>query len=103
MAKEGPWPTVKREPSATYLTADGCLRSGRSLAGPLRLGTSPGVGPRGASLPEGPGGSDFGVDRVSPRGFDPFGTPSRRAPDFPSSELVSTEYRGRRLDQDRRR
>jgi hypothetical protein len=58
----------------------------------LRLGTAPGVGPRGALRP---GGSDMEMDRVSPRGFDPMGTSDTRAPEQQGSELISRD-RGRR-------
>ena len=60
-------------PEAITQSPDGTLRSGRSLAGPLRMGTAPGVGPRGALL-EGRG-SDFDMDRGTPRGYDPMGWP----------------------------
>jgi hypothetical protein len=59
----------------------------------LRLGTAPGVGPRGAPPP---GGSDLGTDRVSPRGFDPLGTSDTRMPAQESSSLVSRDVRRKR-------
>ena len=73
-----------------FETADGFLKSERSLAGPLRMGTAPNVGPRGALRD---GSSDFGMDRVSPRGFDPEGTSDTRAPPQEASTLVSRETR----------
>jgi hypothetical protein len=82
-------------PVACFQTADGTLRSDRSLAGPLRMGTAPGVGPRGALRG---GGSDFGVDRVTPRGFDPMGTSDTRAPPQEASTLISREVRRSRRD-----
>ena|SRR6516165_6088140 len=82
-------------PIACFQTADGTLRSDRSLAGPLRMGTSPGVGPRGALRN---GTSDFGVDRVTPRGFDPMGTSDTRAPPQEGSTLISREVRRSRRD-----
>jgi hypothetical protein len=83
--------TERRSPTGFFLSPDVIERSNRSLAGPLRAGTSPGVGPRGAR----PGGfsSDFGVDRITPRGFDPMGTSDERAPRQEGSELVSREIR----------
>jgi hypothetical protein len=101
--RDGEWPRANLEtgagrgdPTARFQTPDGILKSDRSLAGPLRMGTSPGVGPRGSAVATGrvEGGSDFGMDRVSPRPFDPMGTPDRRAPDFPESSLVSRDIRG---------
>jgi hypothetical protein len=72
-------------PNACFLTPDGFLKSGSSLAGPLRLGTAPGVGPKGDG--GGNGGSDFGMDRIEPRNFDPIGTTRNRFGEIPS-ELV---------------
>ena len=99
MTKESqaPWPTQqtkdgtpRSDPTACFLIPDGKTRSDRSLAGPLRLGTEPRVGPRGAVRN---GGSDFGMDRVSPRGFDPMGTSDSRAPPQEESTLISREVR----------
>ena len=92
--RQGEWPTVKGNPVADYLTPDGYLRSSRSLAGPLRMGTEPRVGPKG--LVEGGGGaSDFGMDRITPRGFDPMGTSDTRAPPQEGSTLLSRSVRNR--------
>lgn len=87
------WPTVKREPVGYFQHPDGILRSDRSLAGPLRLGTEPRVGPRGF-LRDG-NASDFGVDRVSKRGFDPMGTSDSRDNAQEASSLLSRESRRR--------
>ena len=87
IGRQGEWPTVRGNPTATFVTRDGYLKSGRSLAGPLRLGTAGPVGPRGAA-PNGP--SDFGLDHVEPAHgrFDPIGTSDSRAPPPPESGLV---------------
>lgn len=95
---QSPWPRPRQtgsqgyrgDPNAMFVTPDGYLKSGRSLDGPLRLGTEPRVGPRGALRD---GASDFGLDRVGPRGFDPEGTSDTRAPAQEGSELVSREVR----------
>lgn len=95
---QSPWPRPRQtgsagyrgDPNACFQTPDATLRSDRSLAGPLRLGTEAKVGPRGASPP---GASDFGMDRVSPRGFDPMGTSDTRAPAQEASTLISREVR----------
>lgn len=98
-----PWPRRRedgselRSPTAFFASPDGYLKSGRSLAGPLRLGTAPPVGPSGASRN---GNSDFGMDRITPRGFDPIGTSLERRGPQESSPLVSRELRG---DNNRRR
>lgn len=89
MAKQSEWPP-EREPSATFVTRDGYLKSGRPLAGPLRMGTEPRVGPRGAGAG---GSSDFGVDRISPRGFDPMGTDLDRTGAQEASERVKRNGR----------
>lgn len=93
------WPRTRdnglerRGPDAFFLTPDGYLKSGRSLAGPLRLGTEPRVGPRGAIRN---GSSDFGMDRISPRGFDPMGTALSRYGPQEESPLISRQLRGGR-------
>lgn len=90
--------TERRSPTGFYQSPDVIERSNRSLAGPLRMGTAPGVGPRGAL--RGGTTSDFGMDRVTPRGFDPMGTSLTRSPNQEASDLVSKEVRrGRRGDE----
>ena len=98
--KQREWPrgrdnsgSEKRSPTAFYLTPDAYLKSGRSLAGPLRLGTEPTVGPSGASRN---GSSDFGMDRITPRGFDPMGTALSRYGAQEESPLISRQLRGSR-------
>lgn len=47
------------------------------VAGPLRYGTEPKVGPRGRAVDASDSRrTDFGMDRVTPRGFDPAGWPT---------------------------
>ena len=75
--KQSEWPVVKREPDAYVLVPDTYERTDRGVAGPLRFGTArDGVGPRGNIHPGGT--SDYGMDRVSPREFDPMGTSIER-------------------------
>lgn len=98
VGRQTEWPRVKREPDAFFLDPDGYKKSERSLDGPLRLGTSPGVGPKGsATIADNAQGSDFGMDRISPRDFDPMGTSRRRSGDIPS-DLISRQRRGMRRD-----
>jgi hypothetical protein len=75
-----------------FFQAPGILeRSGRSVAGPLRRGTlRENVGPRGGRPTF---GSDMGMDRVTPRGFDPMGTSLERAPRQEASQLIARETR----------
>jgi hypothetical protein len=94
--RQGEWPTVKNNPEACFQKQDVLQRSERSVAGPLRLGTEPGVGPRGPSVANGrrEEGSDMGMDRVSPREFDPLGTSLTRYGPSPQSGLVAQFKRG---------
>jgi hypothetical protein len=95
-SRQSEWPPVKREKDAWVLKPDGYEFTARSAVGPLRTGTAPGVGPRGVS---GGGESrltDYGMDRVSPRGFDPAGTALSRYGQQYGSELIARERRDRR-------
>ena len=94
--RQGEWPTVRNNPDACFLNPDGYQRSERSVAGPLRLGTEPGVGPRGPSVANErvEGRSDMGMDRVSPREFDPMGTSLSRTGTALESELIAKVKRG---------
>ena len=89
-----PYEGQAASPPAITVSPDTDLNSARSLVGPLRLGTEPRVGPRGNADGDGPRGSDFGVDRVSPRGVDPMGWPVKRTQE--PSELISRGRRNRR-------
>jgi len=56
----------------------------------------PPVGPKGEPV-EGEGrSSDFGMDRITPRGFDPMGTALDRYGPQESSPLVARQVRGDR-------
>lgn len=92
MAKQDPWPKPAESPAAYTLTPDGYFRSDRPLAGPLRLGTAPGVGPKGLSRNTG-FGSDMGTDRTTPMRFDPMGTSDTRSAAREKSTRVSQESR----------
>jgi hypothetical protein len=95
LGKQGEWPRVTGNPDAFVVTPDGYQKVDRSVAGPLRLGTAEGVGPRGrAVVAEDSERTDFGMDRISPRGYDPMGWPVW-GPQQPS-DLVSRQIRGRR-------
>lgn len=97
------WPSVKPDgsdrtsPIGYFQTATVIQKSDRSVAGPLRLGTEPRVGPRGALRN---GVSDYEMDRITPREMDPMGTSSMRQPQTrPMSGLLSREVRrGKRGD-----
>ena len=91
LGRQGEWPTVEREPGGAFQVPDGTLRSARSLAGRLRMGTAPGVGPRGAPESDAFRGTDFGMDRIDPRCHDPIG----RVPYTATSTLISRNTRRR--------
>lgn len=94
--RQSEWPIVRGNPVGYFQHPVAVFRSDRSLAGPLRLGTEPRIGPKGF-LRDG-NASDLGIDRVSPRGFDPLGTSDTRAPPQESSTLLSRETRRRDSD-----
>lgn len=99
------WPRGKPDgsernsPTGYFQTPDVIQKSTRSLAGPLRLGTEPRVGPRGGRT--GTFGSDMGMDRVTPREMDPMGTSASRSPQVREpSDLISREIRRGRQGRD---
>ena len=95
LGKQGEWPRVKGNPDAFVQHPQVTERIDRAVCGPLRYGTSEGVGPRGrAVVAENSERTDYGMDRVTPRGFDPLGWPSKDSQQ--SSDLISREIRGRR-------
>lgn len=60
------------------------------------MGTTPGVGPRGgATIADNVNGSDMGMDRITPRDFDPMGTCRNRFGEI-GSELIARQIRGAR-------
>jgi hypothetical protein len=96
LGRQGEWPRVKGNPDAFVQHSMVTQRIDRSVSGPLRYGTAEGVGPRGrAVVADNSERSDFGMDRISPRGFDPMGTALNRYGEK-SSDLISREIRGRR-------
>lgn len=103
MAGQREWPrgrtngTERRGPTGFYVAPDGVFRSDRQLAGPLRTGTSADVGPRvrGPVSGDVSARSDMGMDRISPRDFDPAGTPRNRFGDIPS-DAITEQLGGRR-------
>lgn len=100
---QGPWPpTMDDQPDAFFRAPGITERYARSLAGPLRFGTEPRVGPRGRSVANRrvEGVTDLGMDRVDPREFDPMGTSLQRYGPNPVSDLVAREIRGARRRRD---
>jgi len=90
MARQSEWPRVKREPEGCFQSAMGLFESNRKLAGPLRTGTAPGVGPRGRTM-GGDGSSDLGMDRLELRPVDRMG---QKYPEVdPPVKLISERTR----------
>lgn len=87
--RQGEWPVVRREVDFYALTPDVYTRSDRAAAGPLRTGTvQNGVGPRGRAPQD---RSDYQMDRVSPRSFDPIGTSIKRyGNELRDADLISS-------------
>ena len=95
--RQGEWPRARdlEDREACFLHPDGYQKSNRQLAGPLRFGTEPGVGPRGDAVALGrtEERSDMGMDRVTPREFDPLGTAMSRYRPQNESDLISRQKR----------
>jgi hypothetical protein len=102
--RQGEWPKLNPDTGSDarkdgrwdghghFLAMDMVMMEGRPVAGPLRYGTEPRVGPRGKAVEAADSMmSDHGMDRISPRGMDPQGWPvwDRQPP----SGLVSTHIR----------
>ena len=91
--RQGPWPPkTDDQPIGWFQSPEVVQRSDRPLAGPLRFGTMPPVGPRRVRIGS---ESDFGMDRISPKDFDPMGTCRNRFGSIEST-LVSSDVRKRR-------
>lgn len=96
LGRQTEWPRVTGNPDCFVVTPNGYQKCDRQLAGPLRYGTAEGAGPKGrAVVADASERTDLGMDRVSPRDFDPMGTVRNRSGDI-ESDLVSREIRGRR-------
>jgi hypothetical protein len=92
--KQREWPTVKRNPEAFFLTPDCFQRSDRKVAGPLRYGTAPNVGPKSRGFLDDRRSSDFGMDRLEQRPVDSIGL---KYPETdPPVSLIANQLRGRR-------
>ena len=92
--RQGEWPRVQRTPIGDFVSPDVYQRSDRAVAGALRYGTTTNVGPKGRNPIES-NATDYEMDRVSPRRFDPMGTSLERAPLQENSRLISRSVRSR--------
>jgi hypothetical protein len=99
MAKQSEWPRVKREPEAYFAVPDGYHRSDRDLVGPLRMGTTPEVGPKGPAVwSDRSTRSDFGMDRIDGTSGRDINKGTSKPPPPYNSDLIARELRGRRDD-----
>lgn len=91
--RQGPWPPrTDDQPDGWFQHPDCVLKYDRSLAGPLRYGTEPRVGPTGGAIEaDYTRDSDFGMDRIA-KDFDPMGTPRNRFGTI-GSDLVARQVR----------
>lgn len=86
LGRQTEWPRIKGESEACFQTADAVMKSDRSPVGPLRHGTSPGVGPKGeAVVADYTRDSDYGMDMVAR---------DRKAERKFPSDLIARELRG---------
>lgn len=67
LGRQTEWPRVKREVVGDFANPTGYSRSDRVVAGPLRMGTTPNVGPKGDAVVADylQRGSDFGMDMIA--------------------------------------
>ena len=102
VGKQGEWPRVKRNPDPVFFTGpDGYHRSDRELAGPLRMGTTPPVGPKGAAVwADRDFKSDLGMDRIDGTAGRDINKGTSQPPPPYKSDLLAREIRGRKRDDD---
>jgi hypothetical protein len=95
MARQREWPRAiprRTGPPAVFAVADGYFNTDdRPVAGPLRFGTTPNVGPRGRIPADENRTSDFGMDRIEQRPVDSIGV---KYPEVdPPTTLISRHVR----------
>lgn len=104
MADRRAWPYGNRDPElnrdapvAYFAVPDGYHRSNRDVAGPLRMGTTPEVGPKGPAVrADRTWRSDFGMDRIDPSaGHDLNQGTSSPPPPYRSDLIAQVERNGR--------
>lgn len=94
----GRWePELNRNPPIAYFTApDGYHRSDRDVAGPLRMGTTPEVGPKGPAVrADRSWQSDFGMDRIDPTAGRDINKGTSQPPPPYKSDLIAQVERGK--------
>lgn len=93
--RQGEWPRVQREPDAYFAVPDGYFRSDRDVAGPLRMGTTPEVGPKGpAVIADRDKSTDFGMDRIDPTAGKDINKGTSSPPPPVRSRLIARVERG---------
>ncbi|HEY1880552.1 MAG TPA: hypothetical protein VGG68_11535 [Caulobacteraceae bacterium] len=91
-------PVLNRDaPVAYFAVPDGYHRSDRDVVGPLRMGTTPEVGPKGPAVrADRSWRSDFGMDRIDPSaGHDLNKGTSQPPPPYRSDLIAQVERNGR--------
>lgn len=96
--RQGEWPIVRGNPDACFVNANGYFRLDAPVAGPLRMGTNPPIGPAGPAITSSNARrSNMGTDRIAPRDFDPEGTVRNRSGVI-DSELIASSVRKSKKD-----
>jgi hypothetical protein len=90
-------PVLNRNAPDVYFTGpDGYHRSDRAVAGPLRMGTTADVGPRGPAVKaDRSWQSDFGMDRIDGTAGREINKGTSQPPPPYKSELIASFERGR--------
>jgi hypothetical protein len=101
MAKQTEWPRIKRQPNAYFTGPDGYHRSDRDVAGPLRMGTTPEVGPKGPAVrADRSSVTDFGMDRIDGTAGHDINKGTSQPPPPYKSDLIASFERGRTRHDD---
>jgi hypothetical protein len=105
MADRRTWPYGNRDPVLNrdapgpvyYTGPDGYHRSDRDVAGPLRMGTTANVGPKGPAVrADRSWESDFGMDRIDPTAGHDINKGTSQPPPPYKSDLIARVERGGR-------
>lgn len=102
LGKQGEWPRVKRDPEKVYFTSpNGYQRSDLDVAGPLRMGTTPNVGPKGPAVwADRSFRTDYGMDRIDGTASHDINKGTKEPPPPMHSDLIARDIRGRKRDDD---
>ena len=95
-------PALNRDAPDVYFTGpDGYHRSDREVAGPLRMGTTPNVGPKGPAVwADRSWRSDLGMDRIDGTAGREINKGTSKPPPPYKSDLIARWERGGRSRDD---